>query len=119
VRASFRHPRGKYAGSLRLATRFAQEEFAVLPDILKERLVRLVKQMWDRTRHGNELTSLLLKRPEECIERSQERRSSNLARTNRCITANTIAAETPNMSAPLVASSGPSKRHDGVRSTSP
>jgi hypothetical protein len=35
------------------------------------------------------------------------------------ITAKTIAAETPNMSAPFVASSGPSNRHDGVRSTSP
>lgn len=46
-------------------------------------------------------------------------RSSNLARTNRWITAKTIAAETPNMSAPFVASSGPSNRHDGVRSTSP
>ncbi len=50
---------------------------------------------------------------------AQYLRSSNLARTNLCITAKTIAAETPNMSAPFVASSGPSNRHDGVRSTSP
>jgi hypothetical protein len=50
---------------------------------------------------------------------AQYLRSSNLAKTKRCITANTIAAETPNMSAPFVASSGPSNRHDGVRSTSP
>jgi hypothetical protein len=50
---------------------------------------------------------------------AQYLRSSNLARTNRCITAKAIAAETPNMSAPFVASSGPSNRHDGVRSRSP
>lgn len=50
---------------------------------------------------------------------AQYLRSSNLAITNLCITAKTIAAETPNMSAPFVASSGPSNRHDGVRSRSP
>jgi hypothetical protein len=50
---------------------------------------------------------------------AQDLRSTNLARTNRCMTAKTIAAETPNMSAPFVASSGPSNRHDRVRSRSP
>ena len=49
----------------------------------------------------------------------QFRRSSNLARSTRCTTAKTIAAETPNIRAPLVASSGPSRRHAGVSSKSP
>jgi hypothetical protein len=50
---------------------------------------------------------------------AQDLRSSYLARANRWITAKTIAVETPNMSTPFAASSGPSNRHDGVIRRSP
>ena len=53
------------------------------------------------------------------VSTSQLLRSCYLARTSRWIAAKTIAAETPNMRAPFVASNGPSKRHAGVRTRSP
>src|SRR5215475_11723539 len=43
---------------------------------------------------------------------AQYLRSSNLARSSRWMTAKTIAVETPNMSAPFAASSGPNNRQD-------
>ena len=47
------------------------------------------------------------------FDQSPVLRSSNLASINRTITVKIIAVETPNISAPSAASSGPSSFHDG------
>ena len=46
-------------------------------------------------------------------------RSANLAWSKRWITVKMIAVETPNMSIPLAASSGPSSLHEGLMITLP
>jgi hypothetical protein len=50
---------------------------------------------------------------------AQSLRSTNLARINRVATAKIIAVETPNISAPSAASSGPSNFHAGLIIKSP
>ena len=62
---------------------------------------------------------LSARRPNINSVSSQSRRSSNRARSTRCTTANTMAVETPNIRAPLVASIAPSRRQAGVISKSP